>query len=63
VDNGSAEDFYEMVGGRCVLSGRNLADINPMCRLNTKIALRDLEVKDLVKDLSDGVSSYLDGLK
>lgn len=26
-----------------------------MCRLNTKIVARELEVKDLVKDLSDGV--------
>lgn len=28
-------------------------------RMNTKIAERDLEVKDLVKDLSDGVSLLL----
>lgn len=26
-----------------------------MCRLNTKIVARELEIKDLVKDLSDGV--------
>lgn len=35
--------------------------MNAICRLNTKIASRDLEVKDLVKDLSDGVSSYQQG--
>ena len=29
-----------------------------MRRMNTKIAERDLEVKDLVKDLSDGVRVY-----
>jgi hypothetical protein len=30
--------------------------LNAVPRLNTKIAARELEVKDLVKDLSDGVS-------
>jgi hypothetical protein len=39
-----------------------VANVNTIHRLNTKIASRDLEVKDLVKDLSDGVSSYLAGV-
>lgn len=63
MDNGSAEDVYEMVGSFSVPKRSNLADLNPTCRLNTKIASRDLEVKDLVKDLSDGVSSHLARLK
>jgi hypothetical protein len=48
-----------MVGCYSELKGSHLADMNLICRLNTKIASRDLEVKDLVKDLSDGVSGYL----
>lgn len=32
---------------------------NPPFRLNTKLVSRDLEVQDLVKDFSDGVSKLV----
>jgi len=59
MDNSPAEDLYEMVYPTIGFEVVDWANLNAICRLNTKIASRDLEVKDLVKDLSDGVSYVL----
>jgi hypothetical protein len=61
MDYGSAEDVYEVVRipstAHCFWQvARRLTSCR---RLNTKIEPRDLLVKDLVQDLSDGVSSML----
>lgn len=69
MDYRPAKDFHKMVSshnplGRC--SGRSLRSFGEelllttpgnVCRLNTKIESRNLQVKDLVADLSSGVSS------
>ena len=57
MDYGPAENFHKMVGliSSCTASYDGFGS-HVIYRLNTKIASRDLEVKDLVKDLSDGVS-------
>lgn len=44
--------------GMLVLTQTEEADACHYCRLNTKIQARELEVKDLVADLSDGVSAH-----
>lgn len=50
-----AEDFYQMVWPKHDCNRKRGAVLTDVHRLNTKIAVRRLEVKDLVKDLSDGV--------
>jgi hypothetical protein len=59
MDNCPAENLYKMVYLTTGFEEVDCANLNAICRLNTKIASRDLEVKDLVKDLSDGVSYVL----
>ena len=55
MDFGSTKDFHKVVWQHQWRHGL-IEFTNGLCRLNTKLCARDLEVKDLVKDLSDGVS-------
>ena len=57
MDHGPAEDLHKMVYNPTV-SKKSLLVLTPSHRLNTKIEVRGFEVKDLVTDLSDGVSSW-----
>jgi hypothetical protein len=58
MDNCPAEDIYEMVGVQSNFFRGDRTNVDAICRLNTKIESRGLEVKDLTKDLSDGVSGF-----
>jgi hypothetical protein len=51
--HGPTEDLHKMVA--MALNSWLAVFSHPFSRLNTKIEARNLEVKDLVKDLSDGV--------
>jgi hypothetical protein len=56
VDNGAAEDVYEMV---CLRWSGFLDSLSSQgtYRLNSKVQPREVSVNDLVHDLSDGVGT------
>jgi hypothetical protein len=55
MDYCAAENIYEMVR---LKAWKFVGFVDTLARLNTKIEPRELVVKDLVADLSDGVSTH-----
>jgi hypothetical protein len=61
VDHRAAKDLYEMVNNTAGVSDcgtRSISILTVLRRLNSKIKARDVQIQDLVKDLSDGVSFH-----
>jgi hypothetical protein len=56
MDYCAAENLYEMVR---LKAWKFVGFADTLSRLNTKIEPRELVVKDLVADLSDGVSTHM----